>query len=35
MLSPEDNDRMCMVGPKAPMGRLLRKQWIPISPVVS
>jgi nitrite reductase/ring-hydroxylating ferredoxin subunit len=29
MLSPEDNDLLCRVGPGSPMGDLMRQYWIP------
>jgi phthalate 4,5-dioxygenase len=29
MLSAADNDRMCRVGPDRPMGRALRRHWMP------
>src|SRR5688500_5982502 len=29
MLSKEDNELMCRVGPDTPMGNLLREYWIP------
>jgi phthalate 4,5-dioxygenase len=29
MLSAEDNDRLCRVGPDAPMGQALRRYWVP------
>jgi phthalate 4,5-dioxygenase len=30
MLSDEDNERMCRVGAKTPMGEALRRYWVPI-----
>jgi phenylpropionate dioxygenase-like ring-hydroxylating dioxygenase large terminal subunit len=30
MLSDEDNQKMCRVGPDRPMGRLLRRHWLPV-----
>ncbi|MFM1813665.1 MAG: hypothetical protein RLZ98_360 [Pseudomonadota bacterium] len=30
MLSREDNDLLCRVGPGTPMGRLMRRYWIPV-----
>src|SRR5438094_817282 len=32
MLSKEDNDLMCRVGPGTPMGNLMREYWIPALP---
>jgi phthalate 4,5-dioxygenase oxygenase subunit len=32
MLSAEDNDRLCRVGPGTPMGALLRQYWLPFAP---
>jgi phenylpropionate dioxygenase-like ring-hydroxylating dioxygenase large terminal subunit len=32
MLSKEDNDLLCRVGPGTPMGNLLREYWIPALP---
>ena len=29
MLSAEDNDILCRVGPGAPMGNLIRQYWLP------
>ncbi|MBX5437330.1 MAG: phthalate 4,5-dioxygenase, partial [Alicyclobacillaceae bacterium] len=29
MLSREDNDVLCRVGPGTPMGTLMRQYWIP------
>ncbi len=29
MLKPEDNERLTRVGPETPMGKLLRRYWIP------
>ncbi len=29
MLSPEDNERLCRVGPGTPMGNLFRRFWLP------
>ncbi len=29
MLTQEENELLCRVGPKAPMGRMLRRYWIP------
>jgi 5,5'-dehydrodivanillate O-demethylase oxygenase subunit len=31
MLSKEDNDRLCRVGPGTPMGNLLRRYWHPVA----
>lgn len=31
MLSEEDNDRLCRVGPGTPMGSLLRRYWHPVA----
>ncbi len=31
MLSAEQNDRICRVGPGTPCGRLLRQYWQPIA----
>ena len=30
MLSREDNELLCRVGPATPMGTLLRQYWIPM-----
>ncbi|MDB5411351.1 MAG: MarR family transcriptional regulator, partial [Rhodospirillales bacterium] len=30
MLSREDNDRLCRIEGDAPMGRLLRRHWVPV-----
>jgi nitrite reductase/ring-hydroxylating ferredoxin subunit len=32
MLSREENERMCRVGPGTPMGEVLRRYWIPVLP---
>jgi hypothetical protein len=32
MLSAEDNDRLCRVGPGTPMGGLVRQYWLPFAP---
>src|SRR5262249_36744571 len=32
MLSAEDNDRLCRVGPGTSMGALLRQYWLPFAP---
>jgi phenylpropionate dioxygenase-like ring-hydroxylating dioxygenase large terminal subunit len=32
MLSKEDNDLLCRVGPGTPMGKLMREYWIPCLP---
>src|SRR3954465_11280385 len=29
MLSPEDNELLCQVGPGTPMGNLMRQYWLP------
>ena len=29
MLTSEENERLCRVGPDTPMGRLLRRYWTP------
>ena len=29
MLSREDNELLCRVGPGTPMGQLLREYWLP------
>ncbi len=29
MLKPEDNERLCRIGPGTPMGALLRRYWLP------
>lgn len=29
MLSKEDNERMCRIGPDTPMGKAMRRHWIP------
>ena len=29
MLTQEENELLCRIGPKAPMGRMLRRYWIP------
>jgi phthalate 4,5-dioxygenase len=29
VLSKEDNDLVCRVGPGTPMGRLMREYWLP------
>jgi phenylpropionate dioxygenase-like ring-hydroxylating dioxygenase large terminal subunit len=29
MLKPEENERLCRVGPGTPMGALLRRYWLP------
>ena len=31
MLSPQDNELMCRVGPGTPMGDVLRHYWLPVS----
>ena len=30
MLTPEENDLLCRVEGKAPMGQLMRRHWVPI-----
>jgi hypothetical protein len=30
MLNHDDNERICRVGPDRPMGRLLRRHWLPV-----
>ena len=32
MLSIEDNELMCQVGPGTPMGNMMREYWIPALP---
>ena len=32
MLTHEENELLCRVGPKTPMGRMLRRYWIPAAP---
>jgi phthalate 4,5-dioxygenase oxygenase subunit len=29
MLTPEENETLCRVGPETPMGKLLRRYWVP------
>jgi phthalate 4,5-dioxygenase len=29
MLTPHDNDLLCRIGPAAPMGRMMRRYWLP------
>ena len=29
MLTREENELLCRVGPEAPMGKMLRRYWIP------
>ena len=29
MLSREENELLCRVGPETPMGKMLRRYWIP------
>jgi phthalate 4,5-dioxygenase oxygenase subunit len=29
MLTPEENELLCRVGPAAPMGKMMRRYWIP------
>ncbi len=31
MLTHSENDRLCRVGPQTPMGRLMRRYWIPVN----
>ena len=31
MLTPQENELLCRVGPAAPMGRLLRRYWTPVA----
>src|SRR5262249_50920491 len=33
MLSQEESDRLCQVGPGTPMGNLLRRYWHPVAPL--
>ncbi|MHC2576632.1 phenylpropionate dioxygenase-like ring-hydroxylating dioxygenase large terminal subunit [Bradyrhizobium diazoefficiens] len=31
MLTQEQNDRLCRIGPRTPMGELFRRYWMPIT----